>query len=238
VEQRKTTMLARVLAVSVLLACSTLYAQQQLSQRDYDFHFIVTKNAERMGMPLNTTPDGLVSYAKSLCADIPQQGVKAIIQKNRQNAMTHQGDKAKAQQVADMVFRNSVSTYCEQYTQQAFNVLNAPTSGQQETSLEPKSESSLYTRFLGLASASGIDVRPHPSYTEAYVKERAQLFCGLMNDREMVKLTSASSFPPTRWTESPKERPRLETAILVTGTETYCPQHNGLVEQWRRTNER
>jgi hypothetical protein len=237
-KQCKPAMLASVLAVSVLLACSALHAQQELSQRDYDFHFIVTKNAERIGMPLNTTPDRLVSYAQSLCADISQQGVKAVIEKNRQSAAARQGDEAKNQQVADMVFRNSVSTYCQQYTQQAFNALDAPASRQQEARPEPKSESSLYARFLELASASGIDVRPHPSYTEAYVKERAQLFCGLMNGSEMVKLTSAIARPPTRWTEPPKERPRLETAILITGTETYCPQHNGLVEQWRRTNER
>jgi hypothetical protein len=93
-------------------------------------------------------------------------------------------------------------------------------------------------RFLELARASGIDLQAHPLYAEGYVQERAQFFCGLMNDGEMMKLTNAIAFPPIVWTESPKERPRLETAILVTGTETYCPQHNGLVEQWRRTNER
>jgi hypothetical protein len=138
--QCKPGVLGRVLAVGVSLACSTLYAQQQLNQRDYDFHFIVTKNAERMGAPLNTTPDGLVSYAKSLCTDISQQGVNAVIENNRQRAAARQGDEAINQQVADMVLRNSVSTYCGEYTQQAFSALDAPASKPQEARPEPKAE--------------------------------------------------------------------------------------------------
>lgn len=192
-KQCKPATLASVLAV--LIAYPALHAQQKLSQRDFDFHFIVTKNAERIGIPLNTTPDRLVSYAQALCADISQQGVMAVVEKNRQASAAHSGDEGKKQQVADMVFRNSVSTYCEQYTQQAFNALNAPAWQAQKASPEPNSDSSLYGRFLQMARASGIDVGLHPSYTETYLKERSQLFCSLMNQGEMVKLTSAISFP-------------------------------------------
>src|SRR5262249_42668220 len=164
--------LARVLAVCVLLPYSALHAQQVLSQRDADFAFIVTKEAERMGIPLHTTPEGLVRYAQALCADIAQQGAKAVIEHNRQNAAAHQGDAVKQQLVADMVFRHAVSTYCQQYTQQAYNALDAPAPRQPEARPEPKSASSLYARFLHVAGASHIDVRQHPSYTEAYVQER------------------------------------------------------------------
>lgn len=234
--QFRPAMLATVLMVSILSVCYTLYGQQGLDQRDSDFYSIVTINAKRMGAPLNTTPDVLVNYAKSMCTDIPQLGATAVVEKNRQSSESLQGNEVSKQQVADMVFRNSVSTYCSQYTQLAFNALNAPASNQQTARSEAKSESSIYDRFHGIVN--GIDMRLHPSYTENYVKERAKLFCGLMNNSDMQKLTTEIVYPPQRWTETPKDRSRLETGILIAGTETYCPQNESLVGQWRSTYER
>jgi hypothetical protein len=150
-------MLATVLMVSILSVCSILNAQQVLDQRDSDFYSIVTINAKRMGTLLNTTPNVLVNYAKSMCAEIPQIGAAAVIEKNRHSSESIQGNEVGKQQVADMVFRNSVSTYCSEYTQQAFNALNAPASNQQTARSEAKSENSIYERFRGVAS--GIDMR-------------------------------------------------------------------------------
>jgi hypothetical protein len=234
-KQPKPAKLASVFAMSSVFACSALHAQQPLGPRDFDFHFIVTKNAERIGMPLSTSPEAIVSYAKSLCADMDHQGAQAVVEKNRERAAALQGDQGKKQQVADMVLRNAVSTYCGRHAERVSIALSTP---QQQARPEPQSESTLFQRFLKLTDAAGLDAKAYPSYTEAYVKERARFFCSLMNDGEMMKLTGAISNPPVRWTEAPKEKPRLETAILVTGTPTYCARHNGLVEQWRQTFER
>ena len=236
--QFRPAMLATVLMVSILSVCSILNAQQVFDQRDSDFYSIVTINAKRMGTLLNTTPNVLVNYAKSMCAEIPKIGAAAVIEKNRHSSESIQGNEAGKQQVADMVFRNSVSTYCSEYTQQAFNALNAPASNQQTARSEAKSENSIYERFRGIANGSLIDMRLHPSYTEDYVKERAKLFCSLMNNSDMQKLTMEIQYPPQRWTETPRDRPRLETGILIAGTETYCPRNEGMVGQWRGTYER
>jgi hypothetical protein len=90
-----------------------------------------------------------------------------------------------------------------------------------------------YQQFLQLVSNSNIDIRQHPSYTEAYFSDRARLYCDLLARGEMMKINSAVSFPPvTRLTEPPRDRPRMEVAILRTAALNYCRAYWPQEQQW------
>ena len=93
----------------------------------------------------------------------------------------------------------------------------------------------MYGNFKAIASRSGLSLAEHPSYAEPYVSDRAQLYCGLMSQGNITKLTTEISFPPVRWTESPRDRPRLEAAILMAGTPAACPANQRIADQWLRT---
>lgn len=80
-----------------------------------------------------------------------------------------------------------------------------------------------YAQFEALARDSNVDLRLHPTYTEQYFNERARLFCSLLAQGELMKIVREISFPPVvNWTETPRDRPRLETAILRVGALNYC----------------
>lgn len=86
---------------------------------------------------------------------------------------------------------------------------------------------------------SHIDLSLHPTYTESYFESRANLFCGLLNNNDMTKLTEEITFPPVvNWTETPRDRPRLEAAILRIGTKAYCPGEGPQAAAWEATYER
>jgi hypothetical protein len=114
-----------------------------------------------------------------------------------------------------------------QEARQALGMGNNPPAGQ-----------SMYSSFGAVLDRSRLSLADHPSYTEQYVASRARLFCGLMSDGNLTKLTQEITFPPVRWTESPKDRPRLEAAILMTGTPALCPGNQQIADQWLRTNMR
>jgi hypothetical protein len=96
-----------------------------------------------------------------------------------------------------------------------------------------------YQQFISLATASGIMLDSHPTYTQQYFEKRAQLFCALLDGGEMVKLSTEITFPPTvNLTETTKDRSRLEVAILRVGTSSYCPQRIKEERQWEATNIR
>jgi tetratricopeptide (TPR) repeat protein len=102
----------------------------------------------------------------------------------------------------------------------------------------PRHGQSMYGNFKAVLDRSGLSLTDHPSYTEQYVASRALLFCGLMTDGNLTKLTQEIAFPPVRWAERPKDRPRLEAAILMTDTPALCPGNQRTADQWLRTNSR
>ena len=84
-----------------------------------------------------------------------------------------------------------------------------------------------YENFEALVERSGIDLSKHPTYTESYFDQRAQQFCALLSDGNMTKLMIEVSQPPVvHMTESTNDRPRLETAIVITGTPAVCPSQD------------
>jgi hypothetical protein len=116
-----------------------------------------------------------------------------------------------------------------------------PTNGTCETPAAPGIDSSgpPYQQFISLATASGIRMDVHPSYTQQYFENRARLFCTLLGNGDMVKLSTEISFPPViNYTETTKDRSRLEVAILRVGTSSYCPQQINRERQWEATNVR
>ena len=225
-------LLVPVIAVWLALG-QVLHAQRNLDQRDNDFYFIVTKNAERMGLPINkndSTPERLVDYAHALCRDIPQQGIKAVVENNRAVAWASLPvAKDKQQQAADMFFRNALSTYCQQYIPQASEALAAAPSPPAAQVAEAKSANSLYQRFQQAAVNQGINLKDYRSFTEAYVQKRARLFCSLLDQGEIVKLQTELSFGTIVWLEPKEKRPQLENIILQEGTDTYCIQHRNKI---------
>ncbi len=119
----------------------------------------------------------------------------------------------------------------------AFSTLSAPgcRSATGESRGETRAGQSLYDNFKGVLDRSNLSLRQHRSYTEEYVTERAQLFCGLMSNGDITKLTQEISFPPIFWSESAKDRPRLEAAILMAGTPAMCPANQPIANQWLHT---
>jgi len=93
-------------------------------------------------------------------------------------------------------------------------------------------EGTPYQQFLEF---SQVDLNRHPSYTEEYFTQRAHVFCDLMHQGEMMKLTSEITFPPTRWTESPNGRSMLEFDILKVGTRAYCSENSSQEQSFEYT---
>jgi hypothetical protein len=116
-----------------------------------------------------------------------------------------------------------------------------PTNGTCEAPASPIIDTSgpPYQQFASLATASGIRLDSHPTYTQPYFEKRAQLFCALLDGGEMVKLSTEITFPPTvNLSETTNDRSRLEVAILRVGTSSYCPQRINEEHQWEATNVR
>jgi hypothetical protein len=100
-------------------------------------------------------------------------------------------------------------------------------------------DGSPYQQFQNLAEASHIDLSLHPTYTENYFESRANLFCGLLNRYDMMRLTHEITFPPViNWTEATRDRSRLEAAILRIGTKAFCPAEVQQAAAWEATYER
>ncbi len=99
----------------------------------------------------------------------------------------------------------------------------------------PPPGQSLYDNFKAVLDRSHLSLAEHRSYTEQYVTARARLFCGLMSNGDMTKLTQEISFPPVFFFDSAKDRPRLEAAILMTGTPAMCPANQPAADQWLHT---
>jgi len=93
-----------------------------------------------------------------------------------------------------------------------------------------------YEQFLALVARSGMDIGRHGTYTEAYFEERARLYCSLLQQGEMMKITSEVTFPPVRnWFETTQDRPRLETALLRIAALNYCRNAWGQEQSWEAT---
>jgi hypothetical protein len=83
-----------------------------------------------------------------------------------------------------------------------------------------------YEQFAGIATRSGIDLRLHPTYTTDYFDSRVRLYCSMLSQGDLMKITREVTFPPVlHMTESPKDRDRLEVAILRVGTASTCPSY-------------
>lgn len=103
----------------------------------------------------------------------------------------------------------------------------------------PGAGQSMYDNFRDILNRSRISLADHPSYTERYVTARAHLFCSLMTDGNLTKLTQEIVFPPVQnMTETVRDRSRVETAILMSGTPAYCPNNQPMANDWIRTNMR
>jgi hypothetical protein len=90
--------------------------------------------------------------------------------------------------------------------------------------------------FLDLVRRSNINIEDHPTYSQGYFETRAQTYCELLQQGEMMKLTQEITFPPVvNWSETTNDRPRLETAILRIGTLNYCNAHWSQERQWEAT---
>jgi tetratricopeptide (TPR) repeat protein len=114
-------------------------------------------------------------------------------------------------------------------TRQALGVGNGSAGGGQ----------SMYDNFKDILGRSRISFAEHPSYTERYVTARGHLFCNLMADGNLTKLTQEIVFPPVQsMTETVRDRSRVETAILMSGTPAYCPNNQQTANDWIRTNMR
>jgi hypothetical protein len=114
-----------------------------------------------------------------------------------------------------------------------------PTNGTCETPAARAIDSSgsPYQQFTSLAGASGIGMDAHPTYTQQYFEGRARLFCTLLGNGEMVKLEAEIKYPPVvNYSETTRDRRRLEVAMLRVGTSAYCPQHLNLERRWEATN--
>jgi hypothetical protein len=92
-----------------------------------------------------------------------------------------------------------------------------------------------YEQFQTLAANSHIDLSQHPSYTEDYFENRAQLYCNLMSSGDFTQLTTAVGSPPVSWTETTNDRSRLEVAIMRVGTQAYCPQNSTNEQRFEQT---
>jgi hypothetical protein len=80
-----------------------------------------------------------------------------------------------------------------------------------------------YQQFLQLISASGLDINQHPTYSERYFTDRSRVYCSLLSRGELMAIVREVQFPPViNMLETPKDRPRLEVAILRIGTLNYC----------------
>jgi hypothetical protein len=237
------------LATFILAATLGTLAEQPalaqfLSPRDNDFVLIVTTNARRMNASLTQSPQTLVAGARGICQAIQGAGASQAVQDNRQQASAwiQAPDGSTRIQVADMFFRNAVSTYCDGLTQQAYDAVFSAGLNPAPAPAPPAPTTDgevVYTRFVELATRSGIDLRDHLSYTKEYVLSRAETFCGLLAGGDMTKLTTEITFPPIQsFTETTRDRSRLEVAILQIGTDAFCPTYAPAVGQWRRTYER
>ena len=80
-----------------------------------------------------------------------------------------------------------------------------------------------YQQFLQLIGASGLDIKQHPTYSERYFTDRSRVYCSLLSRGELMGVVREVQFPPViNMFETPKDRPRLEVAILRIGTLNYC----------------
>ena len=207
-------------------------AQRNLDQRDNDFYFIVTKNAERMGLPINkddSTPERLVGYAHALCRDIPQKGIKAVVENNRAVAWASLPvAKDKQQQAADMFFRNALSTYCQRFSavSEPWRRHHHPQPHKLSRRRAPTVCTRGFSRQLFIrASISKIIALSQ----ETYVQKRARLFCSLLDQGEIVKPQTELSFGTIVLLEPKEKRSQLENIILQEGTDTYCIQHRNKI---------
>jgi hypothetical protein len=81
-----------------------------------------------------------------------------------------------------------------------------------------------YENFRAWAEGGGIDLRAHSTYTEAYMNQRTEQFCSMPRGGDMTGLMREVSFPPVvHWTETTRDRPRLEIGIMINGTPADCP---------------
>ena len=100
----------------------------------------------------------------------------------------------------------------------------------------PRPSGTPYEQFLALASSNGISMQEHPTYTSDYVGERARVFCNLLAAGEMMKIASAVQFPPVvRFTETARDRPKLEVFILRVAAINLCPTYYAQEQQWEGT---
>jgi hypothetical protein len=66
-------------------------------------------------------------------------------------------------------------------------------------------------------------MRQHPTYSERYFNDRSGVYCNLLSAGNLMTVVREIQFPPViNFTETPRDRPRLEVAILRIGTMNYC----------------
>jgi hypothetical protein len=100
----------------------------------------------------------------------------------------------------------------------------------------PQPSGAPFDQFVSIVSNSGMSLRDHPTYTPDYFGQQARLYCDLLARGEMMKINQAVSFPPiVHITETPRDRPRLEVAILRVAAINFCPNYFAQEQQWEGT---
>jgi hypothetical protein len=81
-----------------------------------------------------------------------------------------------------------------------------------------------YDQFVALAEAFGVDMSQHPSYSEGYFYERANIYCSLLQQQDanriLIQLLNVASV----W-EPNGNFPKIERAILRVAALNYCPAY-------------
>jgi hypothetical protein len=100
----------------------------------------------------------------------------------------------------------------------------------------PQPSGAPFDQFVSIVSNSGMSLRDHPTYTPDYFGQQARLYCDLLARGELMKINQAVSFPPiVHITETPRDRPRLEVAILRVAAINFCPNYFAQEQQWEGT---
>ena len=100
----------------------------------------------------------------------------------------------------------------------------------------PQPSGAPFDQFASIVASRGINLRDHPTYTPDYFGQRARLYCDLLARGEMMKINQAVSSPPiVNITETPRDRPRLEVAILRVAAINFCPNYFAQEQQWEGT---
>jgi hypothetical protein len=91
-----------------------------------------------------------------------------------------------------------------------------------------------YEQFVALLMEWGINQSEHPSYTEEYFSERANIYCSLLEQQDANRILSALLNVASIW-ERHEDLPTIERAILRVAAVNYCPAYYAFEQQFEAT---